>query len=249
MNKVRQAVIFAGGRGERLRPITDDLPKPMAPVKGVPFTDYLLKMLVDAGIEKILFLVGYRADKVIGYYGDRLSGGIPVEYSVGTAEDLTGRRLLNAHAKLDPHFLLLYGDNFWPAPLNEMIANYERVGFPVTTTVFGNKDGTGEYGVENNVAVAPGGKVKSYDKSRKASGLNGVDIGFFIVDKNVLDVSEMENISFEERVVSRLASEGRLGAFLTNEQYYFITTLGDLRHFETIVVQKGLPKLERKGKA
>ena len=43
MRNVDQAVIFAGGRGERLRPLTDHLPKPMAPVNGVPFLDYLIK--------------------------------------------------------------------------------------------------------------------------------------------------------------------------------------------------------------
>ncbi|MBU4201496.1 MAG: NTP transferase domain-containing protein [Verrucomicrobia bacterium] len=246
MGKIEKAVILAGGRGERLRPLTDELPKPMAPVHGVPFTDYLLRSLVDAGIMRVLFLVGYKAEKIMAYYGDCLACGVQIEYSVGTEEDLTGRRLLNAYEKLSDRFLLLYGDNYWPIPMEKMTANYERLGLPVTTTVFSNKKGTGEYGHENNVIVDASGRVGAYDKTRRAPGLNGIDIGFFIVEKKVLDVSETGNISFEKKILAQLAAEGRLGAFMTDEQYYFITSLDSLRNFEAVTLSKGFQKLEQK---
>src|SRR5271170_965123 len=125
MSKINQAVIFAGGRGERLRPLTDHLPKPMAPVNGVPFLDYLIKTLEDAGIKKILFLLGYRAETIVDRYGKCLPSGVKIEYSIGTAEDLTGRRLLNAYEQLDERFLLLYGDNYWPIEIDRMTALFE----------------------------------------------------------------------------------------------------------------------------
>ena len=47
MNKsITQAVILAGGRGERLRPLTDNIPKPMAPINGTPFLDYLIHSII-----------------------------------------------------------------------------------------------------------------------------------------------------------------------------------------------------------
>jgi D-glycero-D-manno-heptose 1,7-bisphosphate phosphatase len=233
-----QAVIFAGGRGERLRPLTDMIPKPMAPVDGRPFVDYLLWMLRDSGIRRILFLLGYKAQSVIDYYSRQRIDGLEIDYSVGKEEDLTGRRLINAYEKLEENFLLLYGDNYWPVPLEKMRKNYEHLQVPLTTTVFNNKNGTGEYGFDNNVWVDPGGRVKAYDKSRRLKGLNGVDIGFFLADKEIIDPNEEGNISFEEVILAKFAAQGRLGAFTTDEQYYYITSLEDLRIFEKLVKQK-----------
>lgn len=81
-------------------------------------------------------------------------------------------------------------------------------------------------------------RVKAYDKSRRLSGLNGVDIGFFLVDKSVINPDEKGNISFEEVILTKAASEGRLGAFLTDEQYYYITSFESLQTFEQVAQQK-----------
>jgi len=237
----QQAVIFAGGRGERLRPLTDAIPKPMAPVNGRPFADYLLTMLRDAGIRRVVFLLGYKAESVVDHYRNRGIDGLEIDYSVGREEDQTGRRLINAYGKLEDKFLLLYGDNYWPVPLAKMKKNFEHLGLDLTTTVFSNKNGTGEYGFENNVMVDSNGKVKAYDKSRRLSGLNGVDIGFFLVDKKVIDPNEGGNISFEEVVLARMAKQGHLGAFMTDEQYYYITSFETLQNFEQVVRQKAIP--------
>ena len=233
-----QAVIFAGGRGERLRPLTDTMPKPMAPINGHPFADYLLRMLRDAGIRRIVFLLGYKAQSVVNHYRNKGISGLDIDYSIGKEEDQTGRRLINAYEKLEENFLLLYGDNYWPAPLEAMKKNYGQLKVPVTTTVFSNKNGTGEYGFGNNVMVDLNGKVKAYDKSRQLAGLNGVDIGFFMVDKSIINANETGNISFEEIVLSRIAAEGKLGAFLTDEQYYYITSFESLQRFVDVVKQK-----------
>ena len=64
INRLTQAVILAGGRGERLRPLTDSMPKPMAPINGIPFLDYLIHSIIQAGIENILILLGYKADMI-----------------------------------------------------------------------------------------------------------------------------------------------------------------------------------------
>lgn len=68
MKKIKQAVILAGGTGERLRPLTENTPKPLAPVNGIPFLDYLIQSVVSAGINNILFLTGYKAEKIVERY-------------------------------------------------------------------------------------------------------------------------------------------------------------------------------------
>ena len=177
---------------------------------------------------------------MIDHYKIRGVPGLEIDYSIGKEEDQTGRRLINAYAKLEEKFLLLYGDNYWPLPLEKMKENYEHLQVSLTTTVYSNKNGTGEYGVENNVMVDPKGRVKAYDKSRRLPGLNGVDIGFFMVDKNVINSHDTGNISFEEVILAKLASQGQLGAFITDEQYYYITSLENLKNFERLVKQKAI---------
>ncbi|TKB31632.1 MAG: histidinol phosphate phosphatase, partial [Mesorhizobium sp.] len=58
-SRPRQAVILAGGRGTRMRPITIDRPKPMVPVRGRPFLEYQIEQLRQEGFERVLLLLGY----------------------------------------------------------------------------------------------------------------------------------------------------------------------------------------------
>ena len=61
----RQAVILAGGLGTRLGELTKETPKPMLPVDGRPFAEYLVRNLKRQGIKKIIFSTGHYADQVI----------------------------------------------------------------------------------------------------------------------------------------------------------------------------------------
>lgn len=241
---IEQAVIFAGGRGERLRPITDTIPKPMALVNGNPFLDYLIYSLIRVGIKKVLFLVGYKSEIIIKRYNNSLINNVRFEYSVGLAEDNTGRRLLNAYDLLEDHFILLYGDNYWPLQLESMISLYVKTKAAILTTVFSNKSGTGEYGYENNIEVGNDNHVKYYDKNRRYPGLNGVDIGYFLVSKKYLNPGTKENISFELDILPKFIARKQLVAYITDIQYYFITTLESLRKFEDFVCEDKMGHIE-----
>ena len=69
VNRLRQAVILAGGRGERLKPITDVTPKPMIEFHGKPFLEYIINQLREQGIEEVILLVGYMGHKIEDYFG------------------------------------------------------------------------------------------------------------------------------------------------------------------------------------
>ena len=68
MTKIKQAVILAGGRGERLRPLTDKVPKPMIEFYGKPFVLNLIEMLKKQGIKDFVFLAGYLHEKIEDYF-------------------------------------------------------------------------------------------------------------------------------------------------------------------------------------
>ena len=75
-----ECLIMAGGRGERLRPLTDDTPKPMLPLGGKPILEYNIDRLVRFGIEKIYISVNYLGQQIVDYFGDGSLKGIKIEY-------------------------------------------------------------------------------------------------------------------------------------------------------------------------
>ena len=241
--KITQTVILAGGRGERLKPLTDYIPKPMAPINGKPFLDYLIHSIISIGIKQILILLGYRSEVIVSRYKNIQD--INIEFSFGKEQDQTGRRVLNAYDQLHDYFLLIYGDNYWPIELDKMWSNYQKTGTNVSTTVFSNKNGTGEYGYENNVVVGKDGLVIKYDKKRKTGEANGIDIGYFLVEKDALDHQMLGNVSFEVDILPQFIRKKQLSAYVTNNQYYFITNMQTLNDFENAALINGFTPLHQ----
>ena len=241
--EINNAVILAGGRGDRLRPLTDKIPKPLAPINGVAFLDYLIYSIYQVGITNILLLLGYKADVIVARYNNIQN--ITIECAHGTEEDKTGSRILNAYDQLNDHFLLLYGDNYWPIELDDMRFNYQQPNAAVTTTVFSNKKGTGEYGFRNNVVVGNDGFVVKYDKKQETDAANGVDMGYFLIAKEALDPEMSGNVSFEEDILPKLIVKKQLGAYVTDTQYHYITNMDTLKSFETAVKENSFVPLPR----
>lgn len=239
----RQAVILAGGRGSRLRPLTDTLPKPMIPFHGRPFLEYLVEMLRAQGIERILLLLGYLPDPIVAHFGDGSRFGVRIEYAASPSEDETGTRLRNARDRIDPTFLFMYCDNYWPLDLSALARTYGSAGRPALITVYRNRDGY----TRDNVRVAAG-LVSAYDKSRASAGLAGVDIGFAIFDRCVLDRIPAEgNPSFEQAVYPQLVRDGALAAFVTDHRYYSVGSHERLPRTEAFLLRRKTLLVDRDG--
>jgi len=244
MVEIRQAAILAGGLGTRLRPLTDTIPKPMAPVNGQPFLEYLIRLLRENGIAEVVLMLGYLADKVMDHFGDGKRFGMRVRYSVGEVPDETGTRVRLAAPMLDDRFLLMYCDNYWPLRLRALERFHKRHQGLATMTVYANRDGV----TRNNVQVDDQGRILRYDKTRKGPDLNGVDIGFFILHKQVLEwLPEEGNIPFETNVFPPLVENGQLFAYLTDHKYYSIGTLERLAVMERFLEPKKVIFLDRDG--
>ena len=76
------ALILAGGKGERLRPLTDSVPKPMVPVCDKPILLHQVEWLRLIGVTDVVFLVGYRWQIIQDFFGDGSEFGIQAHYSV-----------------------------------------------------------------------------------------------------------------------------------------------------------------------
>ena len=123
-----KAVILAGGFGKRLRPLTDDRPKPLIELNGVPILLLQIEWLKKSGIDEIILCIGYRKEAIMERIGDGSSFGIKVRYAIEEEPLGTGGALKNAESliKDNTSFLVLNGDiitDIDPSLLCQKIAN------------------------------------------------------------------------------------------------------------------------------
>jgi dTDP-glucose pyrophosphorylase len=118
-----EAVIMAGGRGERLRPLTDAIPKPMLLIGGKPIIEHNIDRLIRFGVEKIYISVRYLGEQITDYFGDGSLKGISIEYlfedqPLGTAGALSLLENINTE-----YFLLMNSDLFTDVDFEDLFLN------------------------------------------------------------------------------------------------------------------------------
>jgi MurNAc alpha-1-phosphate uridylyltransferase len=109
-----KAMVLAAGRGERMRPLTDTLPKPLAPVAGRPLIGYHLARLAQAGIRDIVINLAWLGDRIREALGEGDDYGVRIRYSdEGPVALETGGGIFNALPLLGPEpFLVVNGDTW-----------------------------------------------------------------------------------------------------------------------------------------
>jgi histidinol-phosphate phosphatase family protein len=229
MARIRQAVILAGGQGTRLRPLTLTTPKPLIPIHGKPFAEYLIELLRKNGIEEILFLTGYLAEQFPATLGDGSRWGVSITYSQSSVEDDTGTRIKKAAGLLHEEFLLMYGDNYWPLDLEVLYAFHRAKGLPATLSVFERT------GIERNNMRYQSGMIELYDKDREAPNLNAIEIGFNIFNKSVIDLIPDTNANFERIVFPALIERHELAAYVAKHQYWTLTDIPKMHVIECVL--------------
>jgi len=115
-----EAVILAAGEGTRLRPLTEDRPKGMVEVAGKPILTHCFEQLVELGAEKLVVVVGYRAQDVISHYGDEFRG-VPITYAHQRERNGLAHALLKAENEVTGDFMLMLGDNVFQANLVDVV--------------------------------------------------------------------------------------------------------------------------------
>jgi mannose-1-phosphate guanylyltransferase len=178
-----KAVILAAGRGERLRPLTDGLPKPMLPIGGRPLLEHLLALLALAGVREVALNLHHRPEAVRAYLGEGSRLGLRVLYSeeetlLGTAGAL--RRL---EQFLDRTFFVLYGDVLSNLNLRRLADFHRRRGGALTMALHRQKD-LGRCGVAE---VEAGGRIRRFvEKPKESLGSPWAAAGVLVVEPSVL---------------------------------------------------------------
>jgi len=235
--KIEQAVILVGGRGERLKPLTENIPKPMVPVCGKPFLEYLVLLLKKNGIKEFLFLAGYLGEKIENYFKDGRKWGVKIEYSFETTPLGTGGAIRLAKERLDKNFFLLFGDSYLPIDYREMACEFLNSGKPASLAVYDNRDDTD---VPFNVKLNKDKKVVAAYNKRKDNPVdfNYCDAGVIAVSKNAIDmIGDETPVSFEEAIYPRMIADGNLEYYTAKDRFYDIGTKDRLKIFESYILK------------
>jgi mannose-1-phosphate guanylyltransferase/phosphomannomutase len=120
-----KSVIMAGGFGTRLRPLTSNIPKPMAPMVNRPMMQHIVTLLTRLGIREVLSLLYYQPESITYYFGNGSAFGIDMHYVQSEADYWTAGSVRNAHEFLDERFIIISGDVLTDIDLARAIAYHE----------------------------------------------------------------------------------------------------------------------------
>ncbi|MDS0222821.1 sugar nucleotidyltransferase [Haloarcula sp. S1AR25-5A] len=120
-----KAVVLAAGKGTRLRPLTDELPKALVTIDGKPLLTHCLDELVSLDASEFVIVVGYRKEQIIDYYGDSYNG-VPITYV--HQEDPAGLAdaLLQAEPEIEDDFMVMLGDNVFRGNLDTVVQRQQE---------------------------------------------------------------------------------------------------------------------------
>lgn len=202
-----KAILLAGGAGLRLREVVPDLPKPMAPVGGRPFLEYLVMQLVRWGVKEMVLSVGYKKEAVKSYFGRGERWSVRIEYSEEDEPLGTGGALRKAAGLIrEGHFITMNGDSFLDMDFKKIISYHESAGASVTMGLVRVSD-VGRYGC---VEVGETGEILRFIE--KGKGGNGIiNGGIYICNRAIIDMIPDGNVSLEKDVLPNLINKGLYG--------------------------------------
>ena len=228
------ALILAGGKGERLRPLTDTLPKPMVPVCGKPILEHQVTWLKAGGVTDVVFLAGYRWEAIKDHFGDGKAFGINAHYSVEDSPLGRGGAIKKGFPKVpetEETVAVLNGDVITAETLDNLSARHRErrsanESHMATILVVPM---VSPYGL---VEMDETGTVTGFrEKVEMEHWING---GIYLFERTI--VAELPDIGdHETETFPRLAQAGQLAAFRSRSFWHSVDSLKDLREAEEYV--------------
>ena len=133
-----KAIILAGGRGKRLRPITDYVPKPLVPLNNIPIIEWQIKYLKEYGIKEIIICTGYKAKMIENFLAMKNNLGVKIKFSIEKTPLGTGGAIKQAGLAIkDKSFFVLNGDTITNINLNQLAKKQNSIASIELKTKFG----------------------------------------------------------------------------------------------------------------
>ena len=210
MKKIDVAVIMAGGKGSRLRSITnDEIPKPMVPVDGKPLLEYQVEALKEYGIKKIVMIVGHLGEKIMEHFKDGKDFGVDIDYIVEKEPLGTAGAFYYLKDKTEAKdFLLVFGDVFFDIDFDRMEDFHFKNA--ALTTLLAHPNG---HPYDSDlIQTDDNGKVIGFDSKNNVRDYwydNMVNAGMYVINRELLElVEEPVKIDFEKDILANQVKNG-----------------------------------------
>lgn len=221
---INKAVILAGGRGEKLRPYTYELPKSLLPIKGRPILDYLIEDLRKADIREIIICVGYLGEKIKAYFGDGTKFGVKIYYSEEKTPLGTGGAIQKIQSLIGQEaFLVLHGDIIINLNLKDIIHFHQdqEVVATVALTSTSNPSPYGQFELHGKNIVGFYQKMK-IDQTKS----HLVNTGVYVVNHSIFRYFPRVKKAFMlEWLLQDLIKDKQLSGFVFEGQWFDVGTM------------------------
>lgn len=196
----------------------------------------------NEGIEEILLLVGYLAERIEDFFGDGSKYAVRISYSHEEKPRGTGGALRLAQVKLQSSFLLLNGDTYLPINYRDVINCFLRLRPWGLVVAYKNDN----FYSKPNLAVSSDMEV--IDSDPQCAHLTHINAGAVIFSNRILDIiPESQAFSLENELFPKLIARRTLRAYETNTRYYDMGTHDGLQSLEGFLdpVASSRPNLSR----
>ena len=132
-----KAIILAGGRGKRLKPVTDYVPKPLVPIKNIPIIEWQIRYLKKFGIREVIICTGYKADMIESYLSMKKLG-MKIKFSIEKTPLGTGGAIKKAGKWInDKSFFVINGDTITNIDLDKLASKKNSIAAIELRTKYG----------------------------------------------------------------------------------------------------------------
>jgi NDP-sugar pyrophosphorylase family protein len=194
-----RAIILAGGKGTRLRPLTVHTPKPILPIAGQPFLVYQLELLKRADVSDVTLSLSYQPQKIEDKLGDGIDHGVRISYTVESSPLGTAGAFRNAAESIKDTALVLNGDLLTDIDLGELI-NFHREKKSIATIAVFEVANPAGYGL---VEIDAEARVRRFIEKPKADEItcNTINAGIYVLEPRALEYVPTGEPSMFEYVV------------------------------------------------
>lgn len=227
---MKEAIILAGGMGTRLHEVVPDLPKPMAPVSGKPFLNYLLIWLKKYNFDKLVISAGYKSDTIINYFGNSFED-IQIEYAVENKPLGTGGAVRFALKKTSAkEILIVNGDTWFPVDIDKFYSVHlkSKSQFSIALKEMKNFSRYGSVECRDNTIL------KFNEKKFCSEGL--INGGIYLMSGHLLESGIYPEVfSLEKDLLEKVAGSGILKCQVFDDPFIDIGIPEDYRKAETLL--------------
>ena len=216
-----KAIILAGGRGKRLRPITDYVPKPLIPINNIPIIEWQIKYLKKYGVTEVVICSGYKSEMIQNYLENKKLG-VKITFSIESKPLGTGGAIKKAGKKIkDRSFLVINGDIITNIDLEKLMKKENSIASIQLKTNFG-------------ILQIDKDKIMKFDEKKEIENL-WMNAGIYHLNKETLKelpiVGDIEKTLFPD-----YAKKEKLSTIkFTNSKWYSIDSFKDIEECSLVI--------------